>query len=1032
MQKKIKADSRFTLQGLHVAILTAGPSSGEQGGAERFYSGLYEGFKSLGCKPDLVAVPADEPDFKTILSNYDYCQNLELSAYDIVVSTKAPTYAVNHPRHVMYLVHTVRVFDDMFEKTFQAPHYDQYKQRATLHRIDFEAMVGAKARFAIGHEVARRLYRWRGLECEVLHPPLAFNEFRMGESGDYFFLPGRLHHWKRVDLVIQAIKSSKLPMKLVIAGKGDAELELKKLAEKDDRIEFLGMVDDDQLVQLYADCLAVAFTPIQEDYGYVTLEAFASGKPVLTCLDAGEPSHIVRHHETGLVVEPTVESVRRGLEWLWENRDQASLMGRLAQRVVGDMSWTDTAYKLGMSALTTESGIKQAKSKIAVLDMQPIDPPVGGGRLRLLGLYHNLGKQAECTYVGSYDWPGESYRSHMLSETLREINVPLSHDHHDAVSAIAREAGGKVLIDLTFSQQAQMSPEYVKTARNAAIDADTVIFSHPWVYPLVKDHLRSDQVLIYDSQNVEGFLRAQLLDEANSVEMEVLRNVVENESDLGWAANWILACSHEDLLRFNRVYGFPLEKMRVVPNGVMAFRDPVTSAEDKVSARKALNIFDGAYVAIFIGSPYAPNVEAATFITEQIAPLMPQVTFVISGGVSEGMKSRLTNVIITGRLEEDIKKLWFKAADIGVNPMMSGSGTNIKMFDYMAMSLPVVTTSIGARGIETGSRRAFLVAEPTAQAFAAAIEQLLNVSLRNAMGHEARLCVEDGYAWERISEQLGVFIESRRRLAGQPSPLFSVVVPTYERYDQLGELIRCLQKQVERDFEVILIDQSRERWSGASLNYGFPLTYFHSPVKGAVRARNTGALLAQGAVIAFIDDDCEPMEDWLIKARPYFDDSEVLGIEGLIYSNHLNDPNWRPVTNEGFEGIGFMTANLFVRSSVFQYVGGFDLQFDRPHFREDTDFGWRMLELGKVPYAYDVKVFHPAQLRIIKRESTGERVKFFQQDALLFRKHPERYRELFFSERHFELTSGFGENLLLGFKRHGIEPPEWMLDVIKK
>ena len=61
--------------------------------------------------------------------------------------------------------------------------------------------------------------------------------------------------------------------------------------------------------------------------------------------------------------------------------------------------------------------------------MQPIDPPLGGGRLRLLGLYHALGAQLPTTYVGTYDWPGESRRQHALSSTLQEIDVPLSDAH---------------------------------------------------------------------------------------------------------------------------------------------------------------------------------------------------------------------------------------------------------------------------------------------------------------------------------------------------------------------------------------------------------------------------------------------------------------------------------------------------------------------------------------------------------------------------------------------------------------------------
>ncbi|KNE87071.1 hypothetical protein PSTG_19555, partial [Puccinia striiformis f. sp. tritici PST-78] len=125
---------------------------------------------------------------------------------------------------------------------------------------------------------------------------------------------------------------------------------------------------------------------------------------------------------------------------------------------------------------------------------------------------------------------------------------------------------------------------------------------------------------------------------------------------------------------------------------------------------------------------------------------------------------------------------------------------------------------------------------------------------------------------------------------------------------------------IERDFEVIIVDQSEKPWPERGRDFGFPLCYYHSPVKGAVRARNTGAMLAQGKVIAFTDDDCRPGPNWLANARKYFEIEGIVGVEGIITSDHHGDDNWRPVTNVGFESIGFMTANLMVRSSVFHYL----------------------------------------------------------------------------------------------------------------
>ncbi|CAD7777542.1 Glycosyl transferase family 2 [Candidatus Methanoperedenaceae archaeon GB37] len=164
----------------------------------------------------------------------------------------------------------------------------------------------------------------------------------------------------------------------------------------------------------------------------------------------------------------------------------------------------------------------------------------------------------------------------------------------------------------------------------------------------------------------------------------------------------------------------------------------------------------------------------------------------------------------------------------------------------------------------------------------------------------------------------------------------------------LSNLIKKLTEQKFKDFEVIIVDQSKEHWKLPDIAKALSIYYYHTDIKGAVKARNIGLALALGKVIAFTDDDCEPYPDWLENARKYFKRQEVIGIEGLIKSDHDSN-NLRCVSNEGFEGIGFMTANLFVLREMANRVNGFDEAFDNPHFREDTDFAWRLLNHGKIP-----------------------------------------------------------------------------------
>lgn len=662
--------------------------------------------------------------------------------------------------------------------------------------------------------------------------------------------------------------------------------------------------------------------------------------------------------------------------------------------------------------------------RVTVLDMQPIDPPVGGGRIRLLGLYHGLGEDLPTTYIGSFDWRGPKRRRLQLSPTLLEIDVPLTEEHFARNEELNKRIPGKTIIDVAFPQLADLSPDLMEEAKRHASSSEIVVFSHPWLYSGVRCALNpGKQLIVYDSHNCEGLLRTMLLDDGG-FGTDLARNVVLNEYVLCHEAELVLACSEEDKELFARLYGINRQKVRVVPNGVFTTRVVPAGplAKNKEKARLKLEGF----VCIFIGSNYPPNMEAVKVITDTLAVRLPEINFVIIGGAGDGVsvgyleQRGLNNVRVTGQVDEKEKLSYFKAADIAINPMLSGSGTNVKMFDFMAAGLPVVSTTIGARGIKDTTGLSFFVCG--VEQFAERIRELqINEELCLNMSKRARTLAEESYSWENISRELGCQLASNLEWKRRGrTPFFSVVIPTYERPQQLGVLVDLLSKQSELDFEIIIVDQSREKWEVPGSLRNLNILYYHTSIKGAVKARNTGIRLASGEVVAFIDDDCQPGQDWLKNARAYFENRNVIGVEGLIRTTNTGDPAYRTVTNEGFEGIGFMTANLFIKRDVLEQIGGFDQRFDNPHFREDTDLGWHALEYGSIPYADDVTVFHPPHKRDIKRESLSERAKYFVHDPLLFKKHPDKYIDLFVKEGHYKKTDGYWHYFLEGIERHGL------------
>ena len=143
---------------------------------------------------------------------------------------------------------------------------------------------------------------------------------------------------KRQSLVLEALAHTKKPVRVRFAGAADQpayQNELKSLARKlrvHNRVEWLGQIDEPEKRELYARALGVVYPPIDEDYGYVTLEAMLASKPLIVCTDSGGPLEFVRHEETGLIAEPEAASLAKAFDRLWEDRSAAKKWGEAGQR----------------------------------------------------------------------------------------------------------------------------------------------------------------------------------------------------------------------------------------------------------------------------------------------------------------------------------------------------------------------------------------------------------------------------------------------------------------------------------------------------------------------------------------------------------------------------------------------------------------------------------------------------------------------------------------------------------------------------
>jgi glycosyltransferase involved in cell wall biosynthesis len=320
----------------------------ERGGAEIFADDLVAQLRDRDHEAELVTVPFKWYPGERVLTQAFLWRLLDLTEsngrpIDAVVATKFPSYAVQHPRKVVWLLHQFRQAWDL-DRTELGQFSDSASDRALRRRVlAFERTALGEARklFATSGNVAGRLLASTGLEAEIMPHPPAPLAYRCDVYDDFILSVNRLDRAKRIDLLIEAA-AAEPGLRVVIAGDGPDRERLERLAHDrglNGRAQFTGRVSDDELADLYARCLGVYYAPVDEDFGMVPFEAFLSAKPVLTTSDAGGPLDVVHDHRTGLVVAPVAAELAHAFSWLRGHVEEAKTFGLAGRELAKGVTW---------------------------------------------------------------------------------------------------------------------------------------------------------------------------------------------------------------------------------------------------------------------------------------------------------------------------------------------------------------------------------------------------------------------------------------------------------------------------------------------------------------------------------------------------------------------------------------------------------------------------------------------------------------------------------------------------------------------
>jgi glycosyltransferase involved in cell wall biosynthesis len=327
------------------------------GGAEMLVASLRDELRARGHEVDVVTLPFEWPTRVELLKGCLAWRLIDLRAsqgrrIDRVIATRFPSYLVKHPNKVVWLVHQLRQIYDLYgtrHSDFAPQEPRDQRVMAMVRDMDRRTLAEARAVFAISRNVADRLQRHNQVEAQVLYPPPRL-PYRAGEFGDYVFSIGRLDRMKRFDLLIKALRHTETAVCCRIAGTGperEALLELAARLGVAERVQLLGWVDDAAVVEQFAGACGVFFAPYDEDYGYVTVEAFKAGKPVVTTADAGGVLEFVEDGVNGFVCAADApRELAARLDRLFRDRAAGRVLGAAGQQKVREIAWDQVVARL--------------------------------------------------------------------------------------------------------------------------------------------------------------------------------------------------------------------------------------------------------------------------------------------------------------------------------------------------------------------------------------------------------------------------------------------------------------------------------------------------------------------------------------------------------------------------------------------------------------------------------------------------------------------------------------------------------------
>lgn len=308
------------------------------GGARFIVEWLEQKLREHGHEVERFYIPfVDSPH--DLIEQMTAFRLIDLSqSCDRLICFRPPSYVLPHPNKVLWFIHHIRVFYDMWDTPYR-PVPDTPGGRAVRQALidaDTNALNEAQAVYTNSQVVSDRLKKYNDVASTPLYPPVFQPErFRNEGYGDEIVAVCRIEPHKRQHLLVEAMRHVKSGVKLRLCGECASQDYARQLRETirlgglEDRVVIEDRwISEDEKVERLATALGAAYLPFDEDsYGYPSLEAAHSGKAVLTTTDSGGVLELVEDGRNGLITEPDPAAIAAAMDRFHQDKQDAKRWG---------------------------------------------------------------------------------------------------------------------------------------------------------------------------------------------------------------------------------------------------------------------------------------------------------------------------------------------------------------------------------------------------------------------------------------------------------------------------------------------------------------------------------------------------------------------------------------------------------------------------------------------------------------------------------------------------------------------------------